>query len=254
MNINKLYKELGLQILYNGEDKQTRNGNTRSLFGTQIKYDMGLHGFPLLSMRKINYVAAFGEFKGFMMDSNTIEQFEANECGYWKLWADNDGSLRLDYPPRKQLDYVIDLLKTDPNSRRILIDLWNPENRGKLSLDPCHTQYQFYVNKGGKLNMIWTQRSVDYAIGAPYDFILAGCYMLTLCKECKMEPGEITFNFGDAHLYEEHIEDFRLMMSRDTDALVIDSISLDGPKDFQLESIRIDNYRPQQHIKYKLKA
>ena len=253
MNINELYKDLGLKILYNGEDRRTRNGITRSIFGESIKYDMEKNGFPLLSTRKINYKAAFAEFEAFIKDAKTVEEFEELGCSYWALWADEKGSLKLDYPPRTQLDYVINLLKTDKYSRRILIDLWNPEHIGKLSLEPCHTQYQFYVNKTDKLHMIWNQRSVDYAIGAPYDFVLAGCYMLSLCKECNLWPGTITFNFGDIHLYEEHIEKFKDMMHRPTAATKVDAFSWEGPYDFNIDSISIHNYNPQKHISFELK-
>jgi len=254
MNINELYRNLGLEILHKGVDKESRNGKTRSLFGTTIKYDMGKHGFPLLSMRKINYRAAIGEFKSFLEDCKSEKEFTNNECPYWKLWAEKNGSLKLDYSPRKQLDYVINLLKTDPNSRRIIIDLWNPENRGKLSLDPCHTQYQFNVI-GKKLNTIWTQRSVDYAIGAPYDFLLAGCYVLLLCKEANLEPGVITFNFGDTHLYKEHIERFKTLMKRDTRSLCIEAVCLDKKADFKISSISFDEdcYLYQESINFLLK-
>ena len=252
MNINQLYKEVGLEILYDGIDREGRNGHTRSVFGKQIKYDMGTYGFPLLSMRKIFYKGVIGEFISFLQDAKTVKEFEANGCNYWKTWADIDGNLKLDYPPRDQLDYVVKLLRHSPESRRILIDLWNPENRGKLSLDPCHTQYQFYV-RNGKLDMIWNQRSVDYAVGMPSDFVLAGCWILMLCEECGFEPGVITFNLGDTHLYHEHLDQFKAMMHRSTEALPVVGFSLMGVKDINVDSIRIRNYTPQLPIKFELK-
>jgi len=252
MNINESYKKLGIEILYNGMDRQSRNGQTRSLFGTTIKYDMSTYGFPLLSMRKINYKAAFAELECFLKDYDTLSDFEEAGCPYWKLWADKDGKLKLDYPPREQMDYVIDTLKKDNTSRRAIIDLWNPENRDKLSLDPCHTQYQFSIRLD-KLHMIWTQRSVDYAIGLPFDFVLAGAYMLIMCRELDVYPGTITFQMGDTHLYIEHIEQFKKMMLRNTDALKIDAFSYDGYKDFNSSSISIYDYNPQSKIDFLLK-
>jgi thymidylate synthase len=252
MNINKLYKDLGIKLLYYGKKKKGRNGNTLSLFGESFTYDCNKNGFPILSMRKINYRAAFGEFVSFLKDAKTVKEFEENECPYWKLWADKDGNLTLDYPPREQLDYVINLLKNEPNIRRIIIDLWNPKSRGKLSLDPCHTQYQFYV-RDEYIDMIWTQRSVDYAIGAPYDFILAACYLYMLGKECNYTPGKIRFNFGDVHLYEEHIEKFTEMMKRNADAPPIDAVCYLGREGFNIDSIKILNYNPQPYINFILK-
>jgi len=204
-------------------------------------------GFPIISLRKIYTKGIIGEFKSFLEDANTLSQFEANGCNYWRLWASANGSLTLDYPPRKQLDYVIDLLKNDPTSRRIIIDLWNPENRGKLSLDPCHTQYQFYVRAGKYLDMVWTQRSVDYAVGMPSDFILAALYVDYISKEVGLEPGAITFNLGDIHLYEEHIEEFKKLM-RVTPAL------FPIPYTFNNWELLLNNYAPLPAIKFELKA
>lgn len=254
-SIDKAYAQLGFEILFNGEKRQGRNGNTLSLFGTQLKWDMCL-GFPILTMRKIYWKGVLGEFISFLQDAKTIQEFEANGCNYWKLWANTDGSLQLDYPPRSQLDYVINLVKNEPESRRILIDLWNPENRGKLSLDPCHTQYQFSVREG-RLDMIWTQRSVDYAVGAPSDFILAALYNVAIANECDLEPGIITFNFGDTHLYEEHIDDF---------ANLIRNYELFGKEtyvDYELtattktitkDSLLLFDYDPKNVVKFELKA
>jgi thymidylate synthase len=207
-------------------------------------------------MRKIYYKGVIGEFISFLQDAKSTQHFEINGCNYWKLWADSDGSLRLDYPPRGQLEYVINLIKTEPTSRRILIDLWNPENRGKLSLDPCHTQYQFSV-RNGKLDMIWTQRSVDFAVGAPSDFILAALYNITIANECDLIPGIITFNFGDTHIYEEHIDEFASMLrayelyqcSSRVDYELTDSIY-----DVTTESLTLIDYEPCGVYKFELKA
>ena len=263
-SIDQAYAELGERILNEGLLREGRNGNTLSLFGTQLRHDLA-DGFPLLNMRRIFYKGVVGEFKSFIEDAKTLAEFEANGCPFWKLWADKDGNLALDYPPRKQLDYVINLIKTEPASRRIIIDLWNPDNIGKLSLECCHTQYQFSV-RDGRLNMIWTQRSVDYAIGAPSDFILAALYTITIANECGLAPGELIFNFGDTHLYEEHINAFRFMIHTVDDntlgGLVSRcrrnkkiSYSLDaGVKDFKLDSLDIQGYEPDDVVKFLLKG
>jgi thymidylate synthase len=246
-SIDTLYTELGYTILEQGTLVEGRNGNTLSVFGTTLKYDMAA-GFPILSMRKIYYRGVIGEFKSFLEDAKTVKEFEANGCNYWKLWADEDGSLRLDYPPREQLNYVIDLLKAEPTSRRAIISLWNPANRGKLSLDPCHTQYQFSIREGC-LDMIWTQRSVDYAVGAPSDFILAALYVLTIAIALDVDPGIITFNFGDTHLYGEHIEEFVSMLSDYEQSPFVNYFY--NPQTYGLTLI---NYEPKEARKFVLKA
>lgn len=254
-SIDDLYLDLGFQVLDNGIIRHGRNGITKSLFGTQLKYDMAA-GFPILSMRKIFWKGVLGEFISFLQDAKNVEEFETNGCNYWKLWAADDGTLTLDYPPREQLDYVIRLLKTEPDSRRILIDLWNPDNRGKLSLDPCHTQYQFSVRKG-RLDMIWTQRSVDYAVGAPSDFILAALYNITIANECNLVPGIITFNFGDTHLYEEHWDTFlELLRSYEISGKqkFVDYTCTANTKTIGKDSLVLTNYEPGPVVKFELKA
>lgn len=247
------YLDLGQKIMQEGERRMGRNGETVALFGTTLTHDFG-HGFPLLHCRKIYYKGIIGEFISFLQDAKTVQEFEANGCNYWKLWAGDNGELILDYAPRKQLDYVIDLINNEPTSRRILIDLWNPENRGKLSLDPCHTQYQFFVRAETYLDMIWTQRSVDYAIGAPSDFVLAGLYVASIAHECRLLPGKITFNFGDTHVYKEHWEGFsQLVSKRYTDPPFCQYVLLDGIKSFNKDSITISNYKPDAAFKFVLK-
>lgn len=255
-SIDDAYAKLGHLLIHGSEYRKGRNGNTYSIFGTQLQHDMA-NGFPILSIRKIFWKGVLGEFISFLQDAKSVQEFEANGCNYWKLWAEDDGSLKLDYPPRKQLDYVIDLIKNDPESRRIIIDLWNPENRGKLSLDPCHTQYQFSVRNGNRLDMIWNQRSVDYAIGAPSDFILAGLYVTTIANECGLTPGIITFNFGDTHLYEEHYEDFKTMIEtyyyNKTPKNVQYKLEA-TTKTINKDSLELIDYDPVQNIKFLLKA
>ena len=245
MSMDKIYLELGYKIITEGLRREGRNGYTYSLFGTQLKYDLK-DGFPLLNCRRIFYKGVVGEFKSFIEDASTVAEFEANGCNFWKMWGPD---LILDYPPRKQLDYVINLIKTEPASRRMVISLWHPENIGKLSLECCHTQYQFSVREG-RVCLVWTQRSVDYAIGAPADFILAALYTITIANECGLEPGEITFNFGDTHLYEEHVEAFRKLQP--VTKQVAYTLT-DGIKDFKLDSLKIIDYNPSSAVKFELK-
>lgn len=246
------YIKLGNKILREGAYRTTRNGTTKGLFGETLVHDMK-DGLPLISIRKIYLKGIVGEFKSFLEDAQTLAEFEANGCPYWKLWADEKGDLKLDYPPRGQLDYIIDLLKNDPTSRRMIISLWNPENIGKLSLEPCHTQYQFYVRDDMYIDMIWTQRSVDYAVGMPSDLVLAALYLITLANETGYEPGRITYSLGDVHLYEEHLTDFAALMNRTPSMFPVDYNCIATTKDFDRHSLRIRNYEPLVPMKFKLK-
>jgi len=243
--IDHSYKELIQNVLDNGELRNTRNGITLGLFGTSLTIDLEYDLFPLVSLRRIYTKGIVGEFKGFLQDAKTVEEFESLGCPYWKLWANEDGSLNLDYPPREQLDNVIDSIKNDPMSRRHIINLWDHTHLDELSLPCCHFNYQFYVRDNGKLDMIWTQRSVDVAVGMPSDFVLAALYVKHICNETGLVPGRITMNFGDTHIYQEHIEDIKEMIKRP---------SCETPIAWEYDGeLTYDNYNPNEPIKFLLK-
>ena len=214
----KQYRELVRKILVQGETKVGRNGNTLLLLGMQLKFDA--KDIPLLNGRKIYYKSVIGEFAAFMHDVQTIQEFKDFGCNYWDAWGDKLGNVNLDYVNQlhktivhygseifSQLDILKINLKNDPNSRRHMINLWVPENvaNNKLSLPCCHYSYQFIVTNN-RLDMIWNQRSADTMVGVPADMILAWLWVQCLCKELGYEPGEVTMNFGDTHIYTTHIE------------------------------------------------
>ena len=126
-------------------------------------------------------------------------------CPYWKLWADKDGKLELDYPPREQWEALIEGIKKDPGSRRHMINLWNSKRLDQLSLPCCHFNYQFYV-RDGFIDLIWTQRSLDVAIGLPSDLVLSALYLSEIGRRTGLTPGKVTMNFGDTHIYQEHLQ------------------------------------------------
>lgn len=212
MYIDEVYKQLVKEILADGVQRDTRNGKTLSVFGTSIKFDIAEIGLPLLSYRKIFTKGIVGEFLGFLQDAKTNEEFEALGCSYWKLWADKDGKLELDYPPRKQWKALIDGIKKDPNSRRHMINLWNSDRLNELSLPCCHFNYQFYV-RNGFIDLIWTQRSLDVAIGLPSDLILSALYLAEIGRKTGLTPGKVTMNFGDTHIYQEHLQTIEDMIT-----------------------------------------
>lgn len=212
----KEYKDLVKQVLACGEVKECRNGITTSLIGTQLKFDAA--NIPLLNSRKIFYKGVVGEFSAFMNNCTKLQDFKDRGCNYWDAWADNKGTLRLDYVTQlhnnlitlkglqtPQLEALKIGLVNDKFSRRHIINLWRPENLHLLSLPCCHYSYQFIVSVDNKLNMIWTQRSADVMVGIPSDMILAYLWVQCLSKELGFKPGEVIMNFGDTHIYEEHI-------------------------------------------------
>ena len=243
--IDDAYKDLIQEVLDSGELRNTRNGVTISLFGTSLSFDMEKIGLPLVSLRRIYTKGIAGEFKGFLQDAKTVEEFEALGCPYWKLWANEDGSLNLDYPPREQLDAVIDSIKNDPMSRRHIINLWDHTHLDDLSLPCCHFNYQFYV-RDNRLDMIWTQRSVDVAVGLPSDFVLAALYVKHIGDATGLLPGRITMNFGDTHIYHEHIEDITEMVKLPSEDNLI-------TWDWDGDSLTYNDYNPKPPIKFLLK-
>ena len=246
MNLDTAYIQLIQNVLDNGELRETRNGTTLGIFGASLTYDIGEYGLPLISLRKIFTKGVVGEFRGFLQDVKTVAEFQALGCPYWDLWGNEDGTLNLDYPPREQLDAVIESIKKDPMGRRHIINLWDHTHLDDLSLPCCHFNYQFYVRKG-LLDIIWTQRSVDVAIGMPSDFVLAALYVKHIADATGLYPGRMTMNFGDTHIYEEHLEDIKEMIKRPVATEPI-YWHWDG------ESLEVDNYHPQPAIKFLLKG
>lgn len=206
-NYEVAYMWLIDHIMSTGVVKQTRNGRTKSVFGEQIKIDMSMGNFPIIQGRKMFVNGILGEFAAMIRGPKCLADFEKWGCNYWKLWADEDGKLEVDYGNAwhadGQYERLIDKLKNDPNDRRMLITGWKPERLAKLSLPCCHYAYQFYV-ENDRLHMVWIQRSVDMMIGLPSDFVLAAIWLTSLANETGYAPGTITMQLGDCHIYEEH--------------------------------------------------
>ena len=252
--ITEQYLSLVSYILDKGEKRETRNAPTASIFGATMRFNLIDDGFPILTCRKIFHEGIQGEFKAFIEDVSTIKRFKHFGCNYWDKWADEEGNLTLDYPPREQLNTVIELIKNDPTSRRIMINLWDHKRLDKLSLPCCHFNYQFYVRDKEYLDMIWTQRSVDVAVGLPADLILAALYTITIANECRLQPGDITMNFGDTHIYLDHVFDL-LRMKQEYSVSKGRKINwkLDsGVLDFLPGDLQLLNYDTDNIIKFKL--
>ena len=262
------YKDLVKQVLEQGELKPGRNGNTISLIGTQLKFDAA--NIPLLNSRKIFYKGIVGEFSTFMNNCSTLQEFKDRGCNYWDSWASTKGTLCLDYVDQlhekqvkikdawySQLDALKIGLVNDKFSRRHIINLWVPENLHLLSLPCCHYSYQFIVSTDNKLNMIWNQRSADTMVGIPSDMILAYLWVQCLSKELGFEPGIVTMNFGDTHIYEEHIAGAKQYLEVLEPRLIPIATLNDkftSIENFYPDQLDIVQYEPHEAIKFELKV
>lgn len=262
------YKDLVKQVLEQGELKPGRNGNTISLIGTQLKFDAA--NIPLLNGRKIFYKGVVGEFSAFMNFCIELSEFKERGCNYWDDWANKDGILKLDYVNQlhkskvelnsnivSQLDALKIGLVNDKFSRRHIINLWVPENLHNLSLPCCHYSYQFIVSTDNKLHMIWNQRSADTMVGIPSDMVLAYLWVQCLSKELGFEPGIVTMNFGDTHIYEEHIVGAKQYLEV-LEPRLIPIATLNNKftsiENFYPDQIDIIQYEPHEAIKFELKV
>ena len=210
-NFELKYVGMIQDILQNGQYRKGRNGATRSVFGRTLTIDMSNDTrFPLLHGRKMFPKGVFGEFAAMVRGPHHVEDFKVFDCNYWDLWANENGSLNVDYGNLwfnfggvNQMQQVKDKLRNSPADRRMIVSGWNPVGMEDLSLPCCHLLYQWYVREDC-LDMIWYQRSVDTMIGLPSDIILAALWNILLANEVGMKPGKITMMLGDTHIYEEH--------------------------------------------------
>ena len=210
---------------------------------------------PLLQGRKIYYEGLVGELKAFVADETTVEGFEKHGCPFWGAWANDDGSLDVDYARLlhnfngiNQLRDLMYNLKKFPDSRKHIISLWDPSSKAKQV--PCVLSYQWNV-ENGKLNMIWTQRSADVMVGLASDMFSAWLLNQVIAVSSDLEPGTVTMNIGDAHIYEAHLDKVQEYLDSvwSTDPMRVQYV-LDGNLwDFDL---KILNYRPETKIKFEL--
>lgn len=269
------YASLVANILYFGGNRQGRNGATKGLFAKTLTIKDTHNDFPLLLGRKLYPEAVLGEFAAFIRQPNHIHDFQRFGCNYWRNWAKPDGAINVDYGNAwynyngiDQVKQVVDSLKQDPHGRRHIITGWRPDKLSTLDLPCCHMLYQWYV-RGNYLDMIWYQRSADLMIGVPADVILAAIFNICMAKEVGLVPGEITFIFGDVHIYEEHFENAETYLNRvrgmpagahrirwrwGNDTEHFDCL-LTGPAHlrFKPSDLVLENYEPLGPLKFEVK-
>lgn len=240
------YDEIVKKILDEGQIKENRTGEkTRAIFGTQTRYRIDEY-FPILTRRKVWPKAVFGELITFISGKTTNSDFVENKCKFWTPWVDEEWAKSKGYVSDAfgpiygfqlryfdgyygngksdqknygkggfdQLNYVIDLLKNNPNSRRILFDLWNPKNLGNQRLPPCHYSFQLFVNDD-KLSGMLTQRSADWYLGSGANICFYSALIYMLSQQCGYEPFELVYSTGDTHIYENQLDGIEEYLSRD---------------------------------------
>ena len=272
-NYEHMYSCLVDHVLQKGELRTTRNGKTIGVFGKSFTIDAGTE-IPLLSARKLFYRGVFGELAAMLNAPNHIEDFRKMGCNFWDTWADEDGSLRVDYGNAwrnwndEGIDQLANLKKSlieDPTGRRHIITGWNPSNLDKLSLPCCHLYYQWYVSGGDTLDMLWSQRSVDLMIGLPSNVIAATAWNNLLANELGLKPGSVTFMLGDVHIYEAHLDGAQKYIKNanvlsewqhkyNPSNLTLNLVPGAKTEDFLPNQFTEELYQPMETIKFELLA
>lgn len=258
----KQYHELMERILREGVEKSDRTGTgTRSVFGHQMRFNLE-EGFPLVTTKKLHLRSIIHELLWFLQGDTNIRYLKENKVSIWDEWADENGNLGPVYgyqwrnwptPDGKHIDQisqVVNMLKTNPDSRRIIVSAWNVADIPQMALPPCHAFFQFYVAEG-KLSCLLYQRSADVFLGVPFNIASYALLTLMMAQVCDLRPGEFVHTLGDAHLYSNHLEQTHLQLSRDFRPLPTMKINPEV-KDifgFRFEDFELLGYDPHPHIK-----
>ncbi len=259
----KQYHDLLQHILDNGTDKGDRTGTgTRSVFGYQMRFDLS-EGFPCITTKKLHLRSIIHELLWFLKGDTNIKYLKDNKVSIWDEWADENGNLGPVYghqwrswPSRKegetidQITNLVNQIKNNPNSRRLLVSAWNVADVENMALPPCHCLFQFYV-ADGKLSCQLYQRSADTFLGVPFNIASYALLTMMIAQVCHLEPGEFVHTFGDAHLYSNHFEQAKLQLSREFKPLPTMKINPEVKDlfDFTYEDFELLNYDPHPHIK-----
>ncbi len=258
----KQYLNLLDRILTEGVKKTDRTGTgTISVFGNQMRFDMA-DGFPLLTTKKLHLKSIIHELLWFLAGDTNVKYLQENGVRIWNEWADENGELGPVYghqwrswPDYKggtidQIANVVDLIKHNPDSRRMIVSAWNPAEIDQMALPPCHCLFQFYV-ADGRLSLQLYQRSADTFLGVPFNIASYALLLQMMAQVTGLEPGEFIHTTGDTHLYLDHIEQAKLQLTREPRPLPRMIINPDVKSifDFRYEDFRLEGYDPHPHIK-----
>jgi len=260
----KQYLELLQHILDNGVIKDDRTGTgIISTFGYQMRFDL-TKGFPLVTTKKMHTKSIIHELRWFLSGDTNIKYLKDNGVTIWNEWADTDGNLGPVYGhqwvkwqsengPINQIANVIQEIKQNPNSKRLIVSAWNVSDINKMALPPCHLLFQFYVSNG-KLSCLMFQRSADSFLGSPFNIASYALLTHMVAQVCELEVGEFIYTLGDAHLYSNHLEQAKLQISREPFALPTLKLNknITSIFDFKYEDITIENYQSHPSIKAEI--
>lgn len=284
------YLDLVKHVLENGTEKADRTGTgTKSVFGYQMRFDLS-EGFPMVTTKKLHLKSIIYELLWFLKGDTNIKYLQENGVRIWNEWADENGDLGPVYGHQwrnwnsdeiDQISEIVETLKKNPNSRRMLVSAWNPsvlpdtsksfsENvaNGKAALPPCHAFFQFYVSPsvsnsrdtspqgGGKrrLSLQLYQRSADVFLGVPFNIASYALFTMMMAQVCGYEPGDFVHTFGDAHIYSNHYEQMNLQLSREPRKLPLMKINpeVNDIFGFKFDDFTLENYDPHPPIKGKV--
>ena len=268
----KQYLDLVSHVLNTGNEKGDRTGTgTKSVFGHQMRFDLS-EGFPMVTTKKLHLKSIIYELLWFLKGDTNTDYLTENGVKIWNAWADENGDLGPVYGHQwrnwnsdeiDQITEVIETLKTNPNSRRMLVSAWNPsvlpntsksfgENvaNNKAALPPCHAFFQFYVSNG-KLSCQLYQRSADIFLGVPFNIASYALLTMMMAQVCGYEAGEFIHTFGDAHIYSNHIEQLETQLSRELRPLPKMTLNpeITDIFDFTFDDFTLEGYDPHPHIK-----
>ena len=271
----KQYHDLLQHVLEHGNEKGDRTGTgTKSVFGYQMRFDLS-EGFPMVTTKKLHLKSIVHELLWFLKGDTNIKYLQENGVRIWNEWADENGDLGPVYGHQwrnwnseeiDQIKDIVETLKKNPNSRRMLVSAWNPsvmpdtsvsfdENvtNGKAALPPCHAFFQFYV-ANGKLSCQLYQRSADIFLGVPFNIASYALFTMMMAQVCGYEAGDFIHTFGDAHIYNNHQEQVELQLSREPRELpkMVINPEVKDIFGFVFEDFTLENYQPHPHIKAKV--
>ncbi len=256
------YENFLKYVYENGTLKSDRTGTgTKSVFGYQMRFDLN-EGFPLITTKKVHLKSIIHELLWFLKGETNTAYLKENGVSIWDEWADEQGNLGPVYgkqwrswasPDGQVIDQISDIVKTiksNPDSRRMIVSAWNPSDLPKMALAPCHCMFQFYV-ANGKLSCQLYQRSADIFLGVPFNIASYALLTMMLAQVCGLKYGDFVHTFGDAHIYTNHFDQVELQLSRTSNAYPTMKLNsnVESIFDFKYEDFTLENYNPHPAIK-----
>lgn len=258
----QVYLDLMKRIMEEGVVREDRTGTgTRSIFGTQMRFDISEH-FPLLTTKKVHLRSIIYELLWFLNGDTNIKFLNDNKVTIWDEWADEKGELGPVYGKQwrrwecadgrviDQISNVVEQIKNNPNSRRLIVNAWNVADVDNMALPPCHLLFQFYVANGALSCMLY-QRSCDFFLGVPFNIASYALLTMMMAQQCNLKPGEFVWTGGDTHLYLNHLEQAKEQLSRTPRALpkMLIKRKPDSIFDYKFEDFELVDYDPYPVIK-----